>query len=177
MEKSIPEGWCSEEKTVWIILLCSILAISICGYFKYSFHMPKECLQNSEKAEFCHISVDDTISLFKDLTIHENEYTSIFENSTLKYFKSLHDKYGAKVSFYVFYSWDDLSKGGFSLRDVTDKFAKEFSENADWLKFGFHAMSAQSYQTTDIELQKEYYDAVINELLRITGGTQQLIVL
>ena len=84
MEKSIPEGWCSEEKTVWIILLCSILVISICGYFKYSFHMPKECLQNSEKAEFCHISVDDTISLFEDLTIYEDEYTSIFENSTLK---------------------------------------------------------------------------------------------
>lgn len=170
MEKNISKGWCSEKKTFWIILICSIFAVCMCGYFKYSFHMPKECLENSEKAEFCHISVDDTIVLFEDLTIHENEYTSIFDNSTLKYFKSLHDNYGAKVSFYVFYSWDDLSQGGFSLGDATDKFAKEFAENADWMKFGFHAMNVQSYQMTDIKSQQEYYDATVNELIRIIGG-------
>lgn len=84
-----------------------------------------------------HFSVDDTIEIFRYLT--ENNCNSIFDNPILKYFKELNEEYNFIVSMYCFYE-----KDGFNLSMCPDKYKKEFEENADWLKFGFHSLTDKS---------------------------------
>ena len=84
-----------------------------------------------------HFSVDDTIDVFKYLT--ENKCSSVFQNPTLKAFKELNEKYGFKVSMYCFYETD-----GFNLSMCPDKYRDEFRQNANWLKFGFHALNEKT---------------------------------
>lgn len=86
-----------------------------------------------------HISIDDTINCFKDITNKENQYKSIFDNTTFAWFRELHDKYGVVISCYVFYE-----DGDFSLEQCTRKFKQEFIDNSDWLRFGFHSANAET---------------------------------
>ena len=66
----------------------------------------------NDKMNF-HLSLDDTINIFKDITDNENRYLSIFENPMLGWLKSLHQETGVKVSCYVF-----LSDGIFHLHSA-----------------------------------------------------------
>lgn len=115
-----------------------------------------------------HFSIDDVIEIFEDLTKHADTYDSIFDNGTLCYLKDLHDKYGMKVTLYCFYDFS-----GFNLSECTDKFADEFLENGDWLKFGFHAHNAESYMDTDVDRMRTDYMLVAKELHRITGFEEE----
>lgn len=118
---------------------------------------------------YIHFSVDDSNSIFEDLTSNRRRYKSIFDQPFLGFMKQLHDRFGVVVSFYVFYSWD-LEGGAFTLADATDRFAQEFSANADWLRFGFHAIDAAAYENLDADTLQEYYDKTVKELIRITGS-------
>lgn len=89
-------------------------------------------LYNDQK--IFHLSLDDTINIFKNITDNENIYLSVFENPMLGWLKSLHQETGVKVSRYVFFS-----DGTFSLSQCTTKFKNEFEDNCDWLRFGFHS--------------------------------------
>mgnify|MGYP001025619517 FL=1 len=111
-----------------------------------------------------HFSIDDVIEIFKDLTKHADSYDSIFDNGTLCYLKELHEKYGMKLTLYCFYEF-----AGFNLSECTDKFADEFLENRDWLKFGFHAYNAESYTNMDVTRMRDEYMLLAEELHRITG--------
>lgn len=126
----------------------------------------KESIINNSK--FMHVSLDDFILAFEDITKNEGKYKSIFDNDTFSYLKDLHDKYGAVISCYSYYENDDAS---FNLSKCTNKFAKEFEENSDWLKFGFHTYNgSKNYEKTNSDEAKSDYDKVIGELLRITGN-------
>lgn len=126
----------------------------------------KEAIVNNKK--FIHISLDDFITAFEDITNNMDKYKSIFENDTFTYLKKLHDNYGAVISCYTYYESDDKK---FNLSQCTDKFAEEFEANSEWLKFGFHTLNgAKNYENTSSEEAKEDYDKVITELLRITGS-------
>lgn len=107
-----------------------------------------------------HLSFDDTILIFKDLT--QNEYKSIFDNPTLNWYKELHDKYGVVISCYVYYEDD-----GFDLTMVPGKFRNEFEKNSTWLRFGFHTIN----KTTDYSEGRiaDDYLKLISELKRIVG--------
>lgn len=118
---------------------------------------------------YLHFSVDDSNSIFEDLTNNRWRYKSIFDQPFLGFMKQLHDRYGIVVSFYAFYSWD-VAEGHFTLADATDRFAQEFSENADWLRFGFHAIDAPAYENLDPDTLRLYYDKTVQELIRITGS-------
>ncbi len=97
------------------------------------------------------------------LTIH----SSIFDNPTFSYFRELHNKYGIVVSCYCYY-YDDNTD--FKLSDCTTKFQKEFQENSDWLKFGFHSKNGKSnYENTTSDVAKTDYNNVIKALYNITG--------
>ncbi len=61
-------------------------------------------------ARTVHFSVDDTIWLFENLS--RFGYGSIFEQPTLAFFKDLHDRFGLRVSFYCFGSFQGLSLCG-----------------------------------------------------------------
>ena len=130
--------------------------------------------QNTDKAvvlsheKFFHLSFDDTISLFEDLTI--NNYKSVFQNDTLKWVKKLHDEYGVKVSFYCFYEDD-----GFDLSKVPVKYKNEFEANSDWLRFGFHSLNSSttyggknSYGTDTGTIGNDY-EQTIKALSNIVG--------
>lgn len=118
---------------------------------------------------YLHFSVDDSNSIFEDLTNNRRRYKSIFDQPFLGFMKQLHDRYGIVVSFYVFYSWD-VNEDCFTLADATDRYAAEFSANADWLRFGFHAIDAAAYENLDADTLRVYYEKTVNELIRITGS-------
>ena len=126
--------------------------------------------KSTHQCGLTHISVDDTLTVFQDLT--KNNYSSIFEHNTFALMKDLHDKYGMTVSFYCYYSID--VNGGFNLSDVTDKYTQEFSDNASWMKFGFHAADSQAYQNLEADFELEYYKKTMAELERITGTSECL---
>lgn len=117
-----------------------------------------------------HCSIDDTLWIFKDITEHK-EYVSIFENPILKTMKKLHLKFGG-VTCYCFYNaWYN-----FTLADSTERFTKEFEENANWLKFGFHGYgfdesgNDRTYESVDsTELMLKDYMQITKELCRITS--------
>lgn len=111
------------------------------------------------------ISVDDVSNVFIDLTLHQYEYNSIFENAYLNYYKSLHEKFGVVFSLYVFYK-----DGLFDLSQCTEKYKKEFIENSDWLKFGFHAWDSKTIYDdgSDRDLVNDYM-VTTTELERIVG--------
>lgn len=123
---------------------------------------------NRSNNQVIHFSIDDVIAIFQDITKYQDKYETIFENDILKYLKELHEKYGMKVTLYCFYDF-----AGFNLSECTDKFRDEFEENSDWLKFGFHAYDAESYQNTDANSLGQYYQLVAKQLKRITGCEEE----
>lgn len=133
---------------------------------------PQEMSNISSKCEaldnkYVHLSIDDAILVFKDITENKENYTSIFENKTLKYLRELYIEYGVVTSCYVYYELDEF----FNLSDCTDKFATEFTENSNWLRFGFHTINGTSnYESTSAEMIVDHYNNVISELYRITGN-------
>jgi hypothetical protein len=117
-----------------------------------------------------HMSFDDVYLVLKDLTENANTYTSIFENEFLAWLKKMHETYGVKFSLYCFYT--DTSDG-WTMDDATTAFAAEFKENADWLRFGFHAhQQGINYAEGSARHDKaaEDYTLTINALVNITGS-------
>lgn len=121
-----------------------------------------------------HFSVDDVNGIFEDLTKNKDKYKNAFEQPYLKFIKKLHDKYGAVFSLYLFYSWDIDNKSCFKISDTTNKFVKDFKENAYWLKFGFHAVDSKWYLKKQEENAILYYNKTIKEIKRITGTDQSI---
>lgn len=172
-----------------IVIVMGVVCIAFIGIFTYK-HINKAPSNTIEQLEilnveenesikankeaiisdgkFAHISLDDFITAFEDITNNMDKYTSIFENDTFAYLKNLHDNYGAVISCYTYYESDDKK---FNLSKCTDKFAEEFEANSEWLKFGFHTLNgSKNYENTSSEEAKEDYDKVVAELLRITGS-------
>lgn len=177
----------NKKKRIFIWGLClAVCAAAFLGYCFLKMDMKPEATMDISAyipAEFptdfpveqihpegyLHFSVDDSNSIFEDLTNNRRRYKSIFDQPLLGFFKQLHDRYGVVVSFYVFYSWG-LEEGHFALSDATDHYAAEFSANADWLRFGFHAIDAASYEKLNPDTLTAYYEKTVNELVRITGS-------
>ena len=80
-------------------------------------------------------SVDDNIWFLKDITSNAEKYKSIFDNPYLGFMKQVHDTFGTKIHFNLFYQTE-----GFNLSQMTDKFKDEWKSNADWLGLSFHAL-------------------------------------
>lgn len=116
-----------------------------------------------------HFSVDDAV-FWSDLITNQDTYTSCFENSQLKMWKNLHDKYGICVTLNCF-----CSDGTNSIANVPNKFAAEFRNNADWLKFAFHAQDASTYYDTDnVDAITASYETFANGIITMTGITDAI---
>lgn len=113
---------------------------------------------------FFHLSIDDTITLFEDINKKQDFYKSIFENKTLQHFKQLHEQYGLVVTFYCYYENEN-----FNLSQMTHKFKREFEENSNWLKFGFHGFNEQSYEVATYEKTLKEYEQMMKQLKNIVG--------
>lgn len=112
-----------------------------------------------------HLSFDDTIELFEDLTENESA-DSIFDNETLSWFKELHDKYGVIITCFVYFETDK-----FSLDQCTEQFKAEFEENSDWLRFGFHSLNEDTVYGSNEENIVDDYQKTISVLKKIVGET------
>lgn len=166
----------------WVSLFCivALIAISIRGLNlnNYDINDGNKSIERNihyvneehepQYDKYVHVSFDDTIYLFEDLTTKQDVYQSIFDNSFLQWIKSIHDKYGTKFSCYVYYK--DVSKG-FTLSECTRKFEKEFIANSDWLKFGFHAYDSDtSYNEKCLGKLVDDYELVYSNLVEIVGN-------
>lgn len=103
--------------------------------------------QNSvdQRDRFMHISIDDYFSVLKELTINADSYSSLFDHPDFAFMRSMHQKYGAVFSLYVF---NRMTGDTFDLSAMTEKFKQEFSKSAHWLKLGYHSDSEETYSDT-----------------------------
>lgn len=113
-----------------------------------------------EENRIFHLSFDDTISCFEDIS--DGEYDSIFENETFSWFKKIHDEYGVVISCYVQYE-----DGEFDLSQCTGKYKDEFEENSNWLRFGFHTLDGKTYEE---DKMVDDYNKTVADLERIIGS-------
>ena len=111
------------------------------------------------KAKFAHLSFDDVQYCMEDITANANSYDSIFDNPFFALLKTLHDTYGTVVSLYLFIS---------NIANYTAKFASEFADNADWLKFGLH-QGADNYASTTAQTALTDYNTFTSNIVRIAG--------
>ena len=96
---------------------------------------------------FC-FTVDDNIRFFKEIC--EREYSSIFDHPYLDLMKRLHERFDLKVQLNLFYRME-----GFDLSMMSEKYADEWRECADWLKLSFHS---------ELENVKPYKDSSYSEV-------------
>ena len=80
---------------------------------------------------FC-FTVDDNIRFLKEIT--QDQPKSLFDHPYTAMLRRLHEAYGIKIQLNLFYAM-----AGFSLAEMTDRYADEFCACADWLKLSFHS--------------------------------------
>ncbi|WP_051620446.1 hypothetical protein [Paenibacillus sp. UNC451MF] len=109
------------------------------------------------------LSVDDNIWFLQDIAHNQLKYHSIFENPYLSIYKELHQEFGTKVHFNVYYQTD-----GFNLSQMPDKYKEEWKANSHWMRLTFHALQN--------EPDKPYWNADPSEVLRdCERVTEQII--
>lgn len=112
-----------------------------------------------------HLSADDSLSVFRELTENAGELASAFSCPRLAYYRELHEKYGAKITLYCF-----MRDGGFSICESTEKFAQELASCGDWLRFGFHSADASADMAkAPFSESAEAFLRTSEALRRITG--------
>lgn len=116
---------------------------------------------------YMHFSIDDGFGIVADLHNKRDEYTSIFDNPSLKFLKSLRDKYGIVISIYLF-----QTDGTLDLSTITTKYRKELSDNAHWLKFGFHSkQSGFNYNNAKPEEAVADYKKMVETISRFANAS------
>lgn len=117
-----------------------------------------------------HFSVDDAIGCFWWLTKNKHKISSIFDSQVFATAKTIHERYHISVYFYCMYT-----NGVITLEDISDKWQKEFQENSDWLKFGFHCYEPMSnYNAVTKQQIINEYKTVVSQLIRITGTKKNI---
>ena len=116
------------------------------------------------------VSVDDNILAFADIAKHQDEYASIFDNEYFAMYRRLHEDYGVKFHFNLFYTTP--LKGGFDLSQFPDKYKEEWLSIRDWLTLSFHANAdspANPYINSPYE--QVYFECkrVMDEIERFAG--------
>ena len=115
------------------------------------------------------ISVDDNIRFLQNIASHP-EYTSLFDDPYLRMYREIHEQYGTKVHFNLFYQSED---GSFNLSMMPDRFRDEWAANADWLRLSFHSKAEfpeWPYLNASPEEVCADYELVRREILRFAGS-------
>lgn len=123
------------------------------------------------RATSCYrLSLDDNIRFLEDIAKNQDRYHSIFENPYLAILREAHLRFGTKVHANLFYH--TVEENGFTLSDMPDKFKAEFTENAPWLRFSFHAKGEfpdKPYIDTDYQRIDRDRVQVEREIIRFAG--------
>ena len=111
-------------------------------------------------------SIDDNIQCLKDLAGHKDVYRSIFDCEYFAFWRRMHDAYGTKAHFNIYYETE-----GFNLSQMPDKYKAEWQDNADWMRLTFHAR--RNWPAPDVGLTYEQieqdYLLVTEEIVRFAG--------
>lgn len=115
--------------------------------------------------------IDDVIWLMRDLT--RQKPAGLFDNPFMKMLKKLHENYGLRVQLNLFYRTDFYyGNDEFTLKEMTDNYKKEWTDNADWIRFGFHAKQEfpdYPYVNASYEDVKSNYEDIRNEVYRFAS--------
>jgi hypothetical protein len=112
-------------------------------------------------------SVDDNIYFLKDIAEHQKEYRSIFDNPYLAFWREMHQKYGTKFHFNIYYQTE-----GFNLSAMPGRYRQEWRDNADWLRLTFHARANdpdRPYLNAPASQVLADYRLVTHEIERFAG--------
>jgi len=113
------------------------------------------------------LSLDDNIWFLKDIADHADVYRSIFENPYLGLFRQVHELYGTKVHFNLYYQTE-----GFNLSQFPDKYKGEWKDNAGWLRLSFHALQNDPdmpYKNAGYDTVKKDCELVMDQIRRFAG--------
>ncbi len=113
----------------FLIILVGILL----AYIIYAMINPKISQYQGRTA---HISIDDVEISIRNLS--NQNYGSIFDEPFFAFLQELHDNYDLKITLYIYKEARDYDITKFPI-----KYKRELANNADWLKFGFHAIRPQ----------------------------------
>lgn len=116
------------------------------------------------------ISIDDNIWFLQDIAKNQDTYASIFENPYLAMYKKLHEEYGTKFHFNIYYTCPE--HGGFSLPELSDKFKSEWQSANDWMTLSFHAKANDPcwpYMNSNYDEIYGHCKAVMDEIERFAG--------
>jgi hypothetical protein len=120
-----------------------------------------------EKDLRCRFSVDDSIWFLRDIGLYASG--SIFDNGFLRFWRNMHEAYGLKVQFNVYY--EDLDTG-WTLLQMPDRFRKEWLANADWIRLTFHARADRPdmpYAQATYKTVARDFRLVTREIIRFAG--------
>lgn len=112
---------------------------------------------------FC-FTIDDNIRFLKEIS--EQKYGSMFDHPYLAMLKRLHERFELSIQLNLFYALDD-----FDLSMVSDRYADEWEDNADWLKLSFHSRieNERPYENSDYTEVFDDCNAVHKEILRFAS--------
>lgn len=129
------------------------------------YDLQKDINSLKNNNSWSHFSFDDITYCLQDITTNASIYTSIFENPFFALLKEMHDTYGATFSLFCYQAYES-----WAINMVTDVFANEFMENADWLKFGMHSSaSGGNFDSSTAEYALASWNNFVTEIHRITG--------
>ncbi len=115
------------------------------------------------------VAIDDNIYFLRDL--FRKNPRSIFDSHYLAILKRLHDEFGTKFNCNLFNSTPERD---FSLEMMPDRWKEQFADNADWLRFSWHAENefpAMPYMLADAETITRDYDMIHEQIVRFAGET------
>ena len=118
--------------TLYLVLATTIL---IGAYIWYDPLENVNSVPNDEVilggGKIVHLSIDDVESIFN--LQYSEAYPKLFDHPFFSYLKTLHHKYGIKITLYTY----ALIREG-KIVDIPLKNKEDFKENSDWLRIGFH---------------------------------------
>lgn len=79
----------------------------------------------------------------------------------------MNNKFNCKFTLYVFYDYNNSG-----LKYLNKHYKKEFEENSDWLKFGFHALNNYKDYSKNDEIESDF--KLVNEKIRENIGEKSL---
>jgi hypothetical protein len=112
-------------------------------------------------------SVDDNILFLRDLGTEPDRYASLFDHWFLDFWRQMHQEYGTKVHFNIYYQTE-----GFDLTQMPDKWRDEWEQNAGWLHLSFHALQNEPnriYRNARYPQIAHDYDLVCGHIRRFAS--------
>lgn len=111
-----------------------------------------------------HFSIDDVEICMRDLCQGDKKYESIFQHSFFSFLEKLHNRTGAKITLYTYENCCD------SIGRIPKHLIQEIRDNADWLRFGYHAKVPEFI--IDSVAIKEYFENSYNSFEKsgLIGG-------